>query len=288
MERFVLRKMPAVRIMRPDDRIVKRLPRCNFFFRQAEILIRGLALKRLRRIYGKLQIMLYHDICEKVVARDTAVFIRSLTEHQIRLCVRTVPCVSAGPEAGGFNEYGCGLMQIKFFISGFPAVFAQGIGYVRRDMNLAAPNVPCFTLFVAIERRHPGIPRSGSVHLFCMISGRVQRICTVQAQIFCGCFIILQEEREHKQVCIPEIAAFIPCMGQTPCTDGNGRIMCSTARHMTDRCRSWTRTQQGENMPILLKTQVDRTAKTPVTARRARVGGLCGFRSPADAYPPKA
>ena len=35
-------------------------------------------------------------------------------------------------------------------------------------------------------------------------------------------------------------------------------------------------------MPILLKTQVDRTAKTPVTARRARVGGLCGFRSAAE------
>lgn len=35
-------------------------------------------------------------------------------------------------------------------------------------------------------------------------------------------------------------------------------------------------------MPILLKTQVDRTAKTPVTARRARVGGLCGFRRPAE------
>ena len=34
-------------------------------------------------------------------------------------------------------------------------------------------------------------------------------------------------------------------------------------------------------MPILLKTQAERTAKTPVTARRARVGGLCGFRSPA-------
>ena len=35
-------------------------------------------------------------------------------------------------------------------------------------------------------------------------------------------------------------------------------------------------------MPILLKTQVDRTAKTPVTARRARVGGLCRFRRPAE------
>ena len=38
-------------------------------------------------------------------------------------------------------------------------------------------------------------------------------------------------------------------------------------------------------MPILLKTQVDRTAKTPVTARRARGGGLCGFRSPAERVP---
>ena len=35
-------------------------------------------------------------------------------------------------------------------------------------------------------------------------------------------------------------------------------------------------------MPILLRTQVDRTDKTPVTARRARVGGLCGFYSAAE------
>ena len=38
-------------------------------------------------------------------------------------------------------------------------------------------------------------------------------------------------------------------------------------------------------MLILLKTQVDRTAKTPVTARRARVGGLCRFRRPAERVP---
>ena len=35
-------------------------------------------------------------------------------------------------------------------------------------------------------------------------------------------------------------------------------------------------------MPILLKTQIERTAKTPVTARRARVGGLCGFPDTAE------
>ena len=38
-------------------------------------------------------------------------------------------------------------------------------------------------------------------------------------------------------------------------------------------------------MLILLRTQVDRTAKTPVTARRARVGGLCRFRRPAERVP---
>ena len=38
-------------------------------------------------------------------------------------------------------------------------------------------------------------------------------------------------------------------------------------------------------MPISLKTQVDSTAKTPVTARRARVGGLCRFRRPAERVP---
>ena len=38
-------------------------------------------------------------------------------------------------------------------------------------------------------------------------------------------------------------------------------------------------------MPILLRTQVDRTDKTPVTARRARVGGLCGFRGTVERVP---
>ena len=38
-------------------------------------------------------------------------------------------------------------------------------------------------------------------------------------------------------------------------------------------------------MTILLKTQVDRTAKTPIPACRARVGGLCRFRRPAERVP---
>ena len=38
-------------------------------------------------------------------------------------------------------------------------------------------------------------------------------------------------------------------------------------------------------MPILFKTQVERTAKTPIKACHARVGGLCGFRSSAERVP---
>ena len=40
-------------------------------------------------------------------------------------------------------------------------------------------------------------------------------------------------------------------------------------------------------MPISLKAQVERTAKTPLPRRRARVGGLCGFRSPTERVPAK-
>ena len=42
---------------------------------------------------------------------------------------------------------------------------------------------------------------------------------------------------------------------------------------------------QDENMPISLKTPVERTAKTPIPARRARVGGMCGFRNTAGRVP---
>ena len=38
-------------------------------------------------------------------------------------------------------------------------------------------------------------------------------------------------------------------------------------------------------MPILFKTQVKRTAKTQLPRCRARVDGLCSFRSPAERVP---
>ena len=38
-------------------------------------------------------------------------------------------------------------------------------------------------------------------------------------------------------------------------------------------------------MPVSLKTQAERTAKTPIPACRARVGGLCRFRRPAERVP---
>ena len=41
-------------------------------------------------------------------------------------------------------------------------------------------------------------------------------------------------------------------------------------------------------MPILLKTWVECTAKTPLPRRRARGGGLCGFRSAAERVPARS
>ena len=56
-------------------------------------------------------------------------------------------------------------------------------------------------------------------------------------------------------------------------------------RTMTGKCRRWTRMPQGGNMPILLKTWVECTAKTPLPRRRTRGGGLCGFRGAAERVP---
>ena len=69
------------------------------------------------------------------------------------------------------------------------------------------------------------------------------------------------------------------------CDSPSDRFKRRSSRTMIVKCRSWTKTSQDENMPISSKTQGDRTPKTPVTARRARVGGLCGFRSPAERVP---
>ena len=41
-------------------------------------------------------------------------------------------------------------------------------------------------------------------------------------------------------------------------------------------------------MPILLKTWVECTAKTPLPRRRARGGGLCGFRGAAERVPARS
>ena len=38
-------------------------------------------------------------------------------------------------------------------------------------------------------------------------------------------------------------------------------------------------------MPVSLKTQAERTAKTPIPACRARVGSLCGFRGTDERVP---
>ena len=69
------------------------------------------------------------------------------------------------------------------------------------------------------------------------------------------------------------------------CCSQSDRFKRRSSRTMTGRCRSWTRTRRDENMPILFKTQVKRTAKTQLPRCRARVDGLCSFRSPAERVP---
>ena len=69
------------------------------------------------------------------------------------------------------------------------------------------------------------------------------------------------------------------------CDSPSDRFRRRSSRTTTGRCRSLPRTRQGENMPISLKTQAERTAKTPIQARRARVGGLCDFQDTVERVP---
>ena len=69
------------------------------------------------------------------------------------------------------------------------------------------------------------------------------------------------------------------------CYSQSDQFNSRSNRTMTGRCGGWRRMRRDENMPISLKTQVECTAKTPIPARRARVGGLCRFRRPAERVP---
>ena len=69
------------------------------------------------------------------------------------------------------------------------------------------------------------------------------------------------------------------------CYSQSDQFNSRSNRTMTGRCGGWRRMRRDENMPISLKTQVECTAKTPIPARRARVGGLCGFRGAAERVP---
>ena len=69
------------------------------------------------------------------------------------------------------------------------------------------------------------------------------------------------------------------------CYSQSDQFNSRSNRTMIGRCRSLPRTRQGENMPILLKTQVESADKTPVTACRPRVGSLCRFLDAAERVP---
>ena len=75
------------------------------------------------------------------------------------------------------------------------------------------------------------------------------------------------------------------------CYSQSDQFNSRSNRTMIGRCRSLPRTRQGENMPISLKTQAERTAKTPITSpsrpcrRFVRLSGhsrACTRRKPED------
>ena len=69
------------------------------------------------------------------------------------------------------------------------------------------------------------------------------------------------------------------------CCSQSVQFKLHSSRTMTGKCRSWTRMRQDENMPILLKTQVESAGRNASHARRARVGGLCGFQGTVERVP---
>lgn len=69
------------------------------------------------------------------------------------------------------------------------------------------------------------------------------------------------------------------------CYSQSDQFNSRSNRTTTGKCRSWMRTWQRGNMPILLKTQIERTAKAPIPACHARVGSLCDFRGTAERVP---
>ena len=69
------------------------------------------------------------------------------------------------------------------------------------------------------------------------------------------------------------------------CYSQSDQFNSRSSRTMTGRCRSWMRTWQRGNMPILLRTQIERTAKAPIPACHASVGSLCDFQDTVERVP---
>lgn len=99
----------------------------------------------------QIQIVLNHHIGEQVIIGDAAVLVRSLTEQQICLSGFGTVGIPAEPKAGGFHKHFGSPIQIKRFIAGFLTIGIQREGNICSDMQLAASDIPGFTLFAAIQ-----------------------------------------------------------------------------------------------------------------------------------------
>jgi len=72
--------------------------------------------------------MFNHNVSEKVIGGDTAIFIRSFTEEQIGNLVVCIISVAAEPVSGCFRIKLAGEVEIKVFIIIFLAIVVDGVG----------------------------------------------------------------------------------------------------------------------------------------------------------------
>ena len=168
--------------------------------------------------------MLYHGIGEKIVAGNAAVFIRALAEQQIDLPGFGGGRVTADPEAGCLHQHLCAPLEEQAVIAGPIQVLAQSIGHVSGDVDLAAPDVPAFTLLGAVIRHHPRVAGPGAIHPRRMRSGLGKRADPEARQTAGSLWIGQVIKGRQKEICVPKIAAFVPRVGEPSSPDAHGVV----------------------------------------------------------------
>ena len=194
--------------------------------------------------------MLHHHIGKEVVAGDAAVLVRPFAEEQVCGIAVWVIGVAAYPKTSRLDIDFGGLVKVEGLVFGRSAILIERIDHIGGHMQLAAADVPGLTLLTAVHRRHPGIAGAFCIHPAGVLLRGLESACAVFTQTFGGSRIILQKERQHEEIRIPEIAALIARMRQPSRTDAHGGIQAAAVHHELQHGKTEGALQLG----ILFKT----------------------------------